>query len=169
MKFKSIQEAFDEYVLQFDAFPDLIFMGESFQRIFLNENRQPNWKVLLESESKIKSVIGCKVILVPYTNYSHRFNFFEFDDLEEYKNHIISENIRKYEDSFLIPKNLPSVYDFQPWETSPPPEKVYDPFLRIPFTVLETFRTTSISKQEIKEIKEVYSIRKGIYEPEMRF
>ncbi|EFF83470.1 hypothetical protein HMP0015_1075, partial [Acinetobacter haemolyticus ATCC 19194] len=60
MKFQSIKEAFDEYVLRFDSFPDLILMGRGFQINFLNENPEPNWKVLLESKSEITEVMGCK-------------------------------------------------------------------------------------------------------------
>ena len=73
MSFQSIQKAFDEYVLRYDSFPDLIFMGRGFQSDLLNENPNRNWKILLASKSEIEEVTGCKVILVPYGFVAQRF------------------------------------------------------------------------------------------------
>lgn len=168
MNFQSIQKAFDEYILRFDAFPDLIFMGRDFQRDFLNENPNRNWKVLLASKSEIEEVTGCKVILVPYYDYNNSFGFFEFDDLDKHRNSQFEENIRKNE-YFCIYKNLPSIYDVKPWESSPPTEPVWDNVLKVPFSVLEVFKSANISKIEIEKRKQDYSIRKSIYEPDLRF
>ncbi|WP_336142847.1 hypothetical protein [Acinetobacter sp. 102] len=169
MNFQSIQKAFDEYVLRFDVFPDLIFMGRGFQRDFLNENPNRNWKVLLASKNEIEEVTGCKVILVPHHDYNNRFGFYEFDDLEQYKNHVIDEAYRKSTDSFHIYKNMPSSSDIKPWESLPTRDAIGDPYLKIPFSVQETFQNANISKKEIEKRKHDYSIRKGIYEPESRF
>lgn len=168
MNFQSVQKAFDEYILRFDAFPDLIFMGRGFQRDFLNENPNRNWKVLLASKSEIEEVTGCKVILVPYYDFNNRFGFFEFDDLDKHRNSEFEENIRSNE-YFCIFKNLPSIYDVKPWESSPPKEPVWDNVLKVPFSVLDVFKSANISKIEIEKRKQDYSIRKGIYEPEPRF
>ncbi|EEH68044.1 hypothetical protein HMPREF0023_2397, partial [Acinetobacter sp. ATCC 27244] len=45
MKFQEIREAFDEYVLHFNAFPDLIFIGGEFYRYLISEMTEHNWKV----------------------------------------------------------------------------------------------------------------------------
>ncbi|MCH7387651.1 hypothetical protein MMO39_10120 [Acinetobacter modestus] len=169
MNFQSIQKAFDEYILRFDSFPDLILMGSGFQINFLNENPEPNWKVLLESKYKITEVMGCKVILVPYYDYEYRFGFYEFDDLEQYKNHVIDDAYRKSTDSFHIYKNMLSSSDIKPWESLPTQEAIFDPYLTIPFSVQKTFKNANISKKEIEKRKQDYSIRKGIYEPDLRF
>ncbi|WP_223804346.1 hypothetical protein, partial [Acinetobacter sp. ATCC 27244] len=123
--------------------------------------------VRTDHESKPDEIFGCKILFV--RDYSYRFGFFEFDDLDKYRNYQFNENFRKYEDGFNIPKNLPSLYELKPWEASLPKQPEFDYVLRIPFSVLEIFKSANISKNEMEERKRNYGIRKGIYEPESRF
>ncbi|MFX6133659.1 hypothetical protein ABTF13_16350 [Acinetobacter baumannii] len=170
MSFKSIQKSYDEYVLRFDSFPNLIFIGNNVYRDLYDEfKKSPNWKVVFESRYKIDSIMGCKVIIVPSYSYDYRFDFFEFDDLEECKNMIFDEDFRRSSDCLTIKKNLPSIYDCKLWDASPPTKSDFDYCLNIPFTAIEQFKLENLTKSEIEERKSTYKIIKGIYEPESRF
>lgn len=41
--------------------------------------------------------------------------------------------------------------------------------LNIPFFVIDAFKLENITKNEIEQRKSNYQLRKGIYEPELRF
>ncbi|MFW1636418.1 hypothetical protein [Acinetobacter oleivorans] len=170
MSFQSVQKSYDEYVLRFDSFPDLIFIGNNVYRDLYDEfKKKPNWKVLFESKYKIDEIMGCKIVIVPSHYYDYRFDFFEFDDLEECKNKIFDEDFRRSSDYLTIMKNLPSIYDCKLWEASPPTMSDFDYCLNIPFAAIEQFKLENLTKSEIEERKSTYKIRKGIYEPESRF
>ncbi|RSO57744.1 hypothetical protein EA756_09695 [Acinetobacter lactucae] len=170
MSFKSLRKSYDEYVLRFDSFPDLIFIGNNVYRDLYDEfKNNPNWKVLFESKYKIDEIMGCKVVIVPSHYYDYRFDFFEFDDLEECKNKIFDEGFRRSSDYLTIMKNLPSIYDCKLWEASPPTKSDFDYCLNIPFAAIEQFKLENLTKSEIEERQSTYKIRKGIYEPESRF
>lgn len=67
MSFKAIQKSYDEYVLRYDSFPDLIFMGSRFFYDFFNEVRNlqklydvRNWKVISDPIKKIMKFLDAK-------------------------------------------------------------------------------------------------------------
>ncbi|MDV4235858.1 hypothetical protein [Acinetobacter baumannii] len=170
MSLQSLQKSYDEYVLRFNSFPDLIFVGNNVYRDLYDElKKNTNWKVVFESRYKIDSIIGCKLVIVPSHHYDYRFDFFEFGDLEECKNMIFAEDFRRSSDYLSIMKNLPLIYDCKPWEASPPTKSDFDYCLNIPFAAIEQFKLENLTKNEIEERKSTYKIRKGIYEPESRF
>ncbi|OCY52882.1 hypothetical protein [Acinetobacter pittii] len=169
MSLQSLQKSYDEYVLRFNSFPDLIFVGNNVYRDLYDEfKKNTNWKVVFESRYKIDSIIGCKLIIVPSYHYDYRFDFLEFDDLEECKNLIFDEDFRRSSDYMVINKNLLSISDCKPWEASPP-TKSFDYCLNIPFSAIDQFKLENLTKSEIEDRISTYKIRKGIYEPEPRF
>ncbi len=163
--------SFDEYVLKYDSFPDLIFMGSRFFNNFFIEDSNlrklhdvRNWKVLNDPIKKNYEVLGCKVILVNDEFYN--CGFFEFDDLERAKDYIFDSDFRKSEDRFAILKNIEnSCYS----SCEPTQLRSINHILNIPFSVIDAFKLENITKKEIEERKRNFQIIKGIYEPEQRF
>ena len=75
MSLQLLQKSYDEYVLRFNSFPDLIFVGNNVYRDLYDEFKNTNWKVVFESRYKIDSIIGCKLVIVPSHHYDYRFDF----------------------------------------------------------------------------------------------
>lgn len=173
MHFRSIQKSYDEYVLRYDSFPDLIFMGSNFFYDFFNEviNLQKlydvrNWKVLNDPKQKNYEILGCKVIIV--SDVLYKFGFFEFVDLEEAEKFIIDKDYSNIAHRLSLQKRIDNI-DHSSWEPSPPTKPLTSVIVNIPFFVIEAFKFENISKKEIEQRIRDYQIRKGIYEPEMRF
>lgn len=51
-KLKAIRQSYDEYVLKFDSFPDLIFMGRNYFYDLFNEVESLKEMVLVIGRSK---------------------------------------------------------------------------------------------------------------------
>lgn len=171
MSFKAIQKSYDEYVLRYDSFPDLIFMGSRFFYDFINEVRNlqnlydvRNWKVISDPIKKNYEVLGCKIILVNDELYN--CGFFEFDDLEKAKDYIFDMDFRNRAHRFSFEKNVKDL-GYRPCD--PSQSRPTSIILNIPFFVIDAFKLENITKKEIEERKSTYKIRKGIYEPEPRF
>ncbi|BBQ50141.1 MULTISPECIES: hypothetical protein [Acinetobacter calcoaceticus/baumannii complex] len=173
MHFQSVRQSFDEYVLRFDSFPDLIFMGRNYFYDFFNEVNNlkklydvDNWKVLNDPKNKNYEILGCKVIIVNDELYS--FGFFEFEDLEKAKEYIIDKNYRNSHYRLSLQKCRNDI-DHKSWDPVPPTEPRTNFIINIPFFVIEAFKLEQLSKKEIEDRKDNYKLRKGIYEPETRF
>lgn len=69
-KLKAIRQSYDEYVLKFDSFPDLIFMGRNYFYDLFNEveslkrNGVSNWKIQTGTTLKNYDIYGCKLIVI---------------------------------------------------------------------------------------------------------
>lgn len=173
MHFQSVRQSFDEYVLKFDSFPDLIFMGRYYFYDFFNEVNNlknlydvDNWKVLNDPKNRNYEILGCKVILVNDELYN--FGFFEFEDLEKAKDYIIDKNYRNSTDRLSLQKCRNDI-DHRSWEPTQPTKPTTSFIINIPFFVIEAFKLEKISKKEIEDRKNNYKLRKGIYEPESQF
>ncbi|MCT9264366.1 hypothetical protein KTH52_08735 [Acinetobacter baumannii] len=171
MHFKYVRQSFDDYVLRYDSFPDLIFLGSRFFNDFFSEDRNlrklydvHNWKVLNDPQKNNYEILGCKVILVNDELYN--FGFFEFDDLDKAKEFVIADEYRNRAHRLSFAKNIENVH-YGSGDLSPiRPTSI---ILNIPFFVIDAFKLANITKKEIEERKSNYQIRKGIYEPETSF
>lgn len=172
MHFQSVRQSYDDYILRYDSFPDLIFMGSRFFNDLISEDTNlrnlydvRNWKVLNDPIKKNYEVFGCKVILVSDELYN--FGFFEFDDLEKTKDLVIANDYRNRAHRLSIAKKVEKVA-YRPRDSSQIPRPTTDT-LNIPFFVIDAFKRENITKNEIEERKSNYQIRKGIYEPDISF
>ncbi|HAV5300133.1 TPA: hypothetical protein JI044_17100 [Acinetobacter baumannii] len=171
-KLKAVRQSYDEYVLRFDSFPDLIFMGKNYFYDFFNEVESVKreigdyWKIQSGPKLNDYEIFGCKVIVVDDRYFS--FGFFEFTDLEETKDYIFDKDFRNSADLFSVDKGKKDLLDHRSWEPQPV-ERLPDLILNIPFFVIEAFKLEKISKKEIEDRKHNYKLRKEIYEPESRF
>lgn len=171
MHFKYVRQSYDDYVLRYDSFPDLIFLGSRFFTDFFSEDSNlrklydvHNWKVLNDQEKKNYEIFGCKVILVSDELYN--FGFFEFDDLDKAKDFVIADEYRNRAHRLSFAKNVVNV-EYRPRDLSQVRPTTVT--LNIPFFVIDAFKRENITKKEIEERKSDYQIRKGIYEPEISF
>lgn len=67
MHFKSVRQSYDDYVLRYDSFPDLIFLGIRFFNDFFSEDSNlrklydvHNWKVLNDPQKKIMKFLDAR-------------------------------------------------------------------------------------------------------------
>ena len=170
-KLKAIRQSYDEYVLKFDSFPDLIFMGRNYFYDLFNEveslkrNGVSNWKIQTGTTLKNYDIYGCKLIVINEPFFT--FGFFEFNDLDKTKDLVIAQEYRKSADRLSIAKNIENV-DYSPRDPSPIHRPTTDT-LDIPFFIIDAFKLENITKKEIEERKSDYQIRKGLYEPEISF
>ncbi|MGQ0894459.1 hypothetical protein ACT4Y0_15195 [Acinetobacter baumannii] len=170
-KLKAIRQSYDEYVLKFDSFPDLIFIGRNYFHDLFNEveslkrNGVNYWKIRSGSTLNNYDIYGCKLIVINEPFFA--FGFFEFDDLDKIKDLVIADEYRNSADRLSIAKIIENV-DYRPRDLSQIPRPTTDT-LDIPFFVIDAFKLENITKKEIEQRKNDYQIRKGIYEPEISF